>query len=467
MDIVTAIADQHLFRGFFPDRRPWAAWLTFMRCLFGLQLGPEDLRLFAQCTGRTAPLPGGHSEAWLVVGRRGGKSRILALIATWLAAFVDWRPYLAPGERGRVVIISPDRRQAKTILDYVRAFLTQTPMLRELVVRETADEVDLSTGITIQIATASYRTVRGSTVVAALLDECAFFWDEGSANPDVELLAALRPAMATVPGSVLLAASSPYARRGILYSAYRRHWARDGDPVLVWQATTRTMNPLVPQRVIDDAVERDPAAAAAEFGAQFRTDVETFVSRDDVEACVEPGVVERAPISTIRYHAFVDPSGGGADSFTMAVGHRERDTIVVDAVRERRPPFAPTQVVAEFAALLRSYRVTRVHGDRYAGDWPAEAFSRCGIRYEPAGQPKSAIYQNFLPRLRSRTVVLPDDPRLVAQVAGLERRTARGGRDSIDHAPGAHDDLANVCAGVCAGPGAGGGGYDSSMAWVR
>jgi hypothetical protein len=31
----------------------------------------------------------------------------------------------------------------------------------------------------------------------------------------------------------------------------------------------------------------------------------------------------------------------------------------------------------------------------------------------------------------------------------LERRTARGGRDSIDHPPGAHDDLANAVAGLC------------------
>jgi hypothetical protein len=30
----------------------------------------------------------------------------------------------------------------------------------------------------------------------------------------------------------------------------------------------------------------------------------------------------------------------------------------------------------------------------------------------------------------------------------LERRTSRGGRDSVDHAPGSHDDLANACAGA-------------------
>lgn len=45
---------------------------------------------------------------------------------------------------------------------------------------------------------------------------------------------------------------------------------------------------------------------------------------------------------------------------------------------------------------------------------------------------------------------LVDQPRLIQQIVGLERRTARGGRDTIDHAPNGHDDLANVVAGVCA-----------------
>jgi hypothetical protein len=46
-------------------------------------------------------------------------------------------------------------------------------------------------------------------------------------------------------------------------------------------------------------------------------------------------------------------------------------------------------------------------------------------------------------------VDLLDSPRLVSQLTSLERRTARGGKDSIDHAPGAHDDVANAVAGAC------------------
>jgi hypothetical protein len=206
----------------------------------------------------------------------------------------------------------------------------------------------------------------------------------------------------------------------------------------------------VPQRVIDEATERDPAWAAAEYGAQFRSDVQSFVSREAVEACVALGVRERAPLSGLRYSGFVDPSGGSADSMTLAVGHREDTVVVVDAVREVKPPFSPEDVVDEFATLLKRYRIVKVTGDRYAGEWPREQFRKLGISYAPAAEPKSDLYRDLLPTINSRRIDLLDHPRLVNQLVSLERRTARGGRDSIDHAPGAHDDIANVVAGVSA-----------------
>jgi hypothetical protein len=224
------------------------------------------------------------------------------------------------------------------------------------------------------------------------------------------------------------------------------------------------MNPTVAQRVIDEAMERDPSSAAAEYLAQFRTDVEAFVTREAIDACVALDVRERAPIERTRYFGFVDPSGGSADSMTLAIGHRESDTVVIDALRERRPPFSPEDVVAEFAELLASYRVTKIAGDRYAGEWPRERFREHSINYEPAAKPKSDLYRDLLPLINSRKVDLLDDARLITQLASLERRTARSGRDSIDHAPGAHDDLANAIAGLAAA--AKRGSYPSDMDWV-
>jgi hypothetical protein len=135
---------------------------------------------------------------------------------------------------------------------------------------------------------------------------------------------------------------------------------------------------------------------------------------------------------------------------TVAVGHKDGDRVIVDAVRERRPPFSPDDCVLEFTALLKSYGVRQATGDRYGGEWPAERFRVHGIEYVPAERPKSDIYRDMLPMLNARRVELLDLPKLAGQLASLERRTARSGKDSIDHAPNAHDDIANAVAGVCA-----------------
>jgi hypothetical protein len=171
-------------------------------------------------------------------------------------------------------------------------------------------------------------------------------------------------------------------------------------------------------------------------------------------------------LAGVSYVAFVDPSGGSADSMTMAIGHREKDVAILDAIRERRPPFSPEDVVSEFANTLKSYRITKVTGDRYAGEWPAERFDFHGIKYEPATAPKSDLYCDLLPVINSRKVDLLDNERLVAQLCGLERRTSRGGRDSIDHAPGSHDDVANCLAGLVAELAIAAGAYVSDLSWV-
>ncbi|MCJ2055646.1 hypothetical protein MKL09_03650 [Methylobacterium sp. J-048] len=448
MNLLQAMSDPKLFGPWFKDADTWAAWRGFVGALFGLPLSEAEATTYRACTGRQTMPEAASTEAWLICGRRAGKSFVLALIAVYLACFRDYRQYLAPGERATILIIATDRRQARTIFRYIRGLLTEVPMLARMIERETADEFDLKNRVTIEVGTSSYRAVRGRTLAAALCDELAFWPSDTSASPDYEILDALRPAMATIPNGMMLCASSPYARRGALYDAFQRYHGRDDAPALVWRAATRTMNPSVPQRVIDEAMERDPASASAEYGAQFRTDVETFVSREVVEAAIPRGVMERPPVSDLSYHAFTDPSGGASDSMTLAISHQEEGRAVLDAVRERKAPFSPEAVVSEFADLLKRYRLTAVTGDRYGGEWPAESFKRHGITYEESKKYKSAIYTDILPRLNSGEVELLDVPVLSTQLITLERRTARGGRDSIDHAPGAHDDVANAVAGA-------------------
>ena len=450
MTILDAILDAKLFRPLFKDLATWTSWSTVLKAIFALPMTEEDLSIFRQLTGRHSPPDNPVTEAWLICGRRSGKSFIVALIAAFLACFKDYRACLGPGERGVIMVIAADRKQSRVILKYLGAILHSVPMLAAMIVRQDAETIELDNSIIIEITTANYRTIRGYTVVAALCDEIAFWRSEESNNPAEEILAALRPAMATIPGALLLGLSSPYKRSGPLYEAHKRHYAKDDSNVLVIQADTRTMNSTVPQSIIDRAMELDYASATAEYLAQFRSDVGTFLDYELIERAVERGRRERAPQDRFRYVAFTDPSGGAHDSFTLAIAHTEGERYVLDLCRGIKPPFDPSSTVNEYAALLKSYRVYDVTGDRYSGEWVRESFSQCGITYRHSELTKSELYLEVLPLFAQGCIDLLDLQPLLAELLQLERRTSRNGRDSVDHPPGAgsRDDLANSCCGA-------------------
>lgn len=450
--ILEALDHPDVFGPFFAGNT-WQAWRAFLGALFGLPLPDDAASLYAACTGRSITPAAPFTEAVLCVGRRGGKSRALAAVAVYLAVFRDYTPHLAPGEVATIAILAANRAQARSIFRYVSGLLKAVPALAALIEDDTGEAITLSNRVVIEITTASFRTARGYSFAAVLCDEIAFWrQDESSANPDVEILRALRPGMATIPGSILLLASSPYAKRGELYAAFRRHYGKDDARVLVWKADTATMNPAVDPAIIAEAYESDPEAARAEYGGDFRDDLADFVTREVVDAVTCIGRNELPPVRGVDYYAFCDPSGGVRDAMTLAIGHLTADAIgVVDCILEVRPPFDPAHAVESCVAALRRYGVERVVADRYAGQWPAARFRECGIDFEQSARAKSDLYADLLPLLNARRVELLDHPRLAAQLVGLERRTARSGRDSIDHSPGAHDDIANVVAGLLVG----------------
>ena len=445
MNILQALDDPALFGSAFAGAT-WRAWRVFLAALFGLPISAAELELYQQHTGREAPPAAPTSESFAIVGRRGGKSRVAALVAVFLACFRTYA--LAPGERGVVMVIAGDRRQARVILRYVAALLEGAPMLERLIGKRTAESIELANGISIEVHTASFRSTRGYTVVAAILDELAFWRTDDAAEPDHEIVAALRPGMATVPGALLLGISSPYAKRGVLYQSHRDHYAKDAAPVLVWQAPTHAMNPTVSEAVILRAYEDDPASAAAEYGAEFRADVETFLTREAIDACVVPGRLELPPIANVTYHAHCDPSGGSVDSMTLCIGHAADGHAVLDLIREVRPPFSPDAVVKGFAEDCRRYRIHELVTDRYGAEWVSERLRAAGLRPVTAEKSASDLYRELLPAVNAGQVELLDQPRLIGQLGALERRTARGGRDLISHPPSGHDDVANAAAGV-------------------
>jgi hypothetical protein len=447
LSIIDACNDERLFANWFRDKQTWKAWFAFLAALFALPMTPEQLAIFRQCTGRTEPSAAPHKSATLCIGRRGGKSFVMALIAIFLGCFRSYREFLQPGERATILVIAADRRQSRVVMRYVSGLLHGVPMLERMIENERADSFDLQGSVTIEISTANFRTVRGYSLAAAICDEIAFWQTEdGGANPDKEIINALKPAQATIPGSMLICASSPYAKRGALWDSYQRYWGKDDAPELVWQAATRVMNPSVPESMIEADRERDPQHASSEWDANFRDDITSFIDRQAIMDCIKPGLRERAPERRHRYVCGLDLSGGRADSAAIAICHKEGTTTVLDLVREIPAPHNPETVVQEFSDICRRYRIVKTFGDKYAAEWPVQAFRERQIVYEANDKTTSELFIDLLPLIHAGAVDLLDHDRMTNQLCALERRVSRTGRDIIGHPPNGHDDVAAAVA---------------------
>ncbi len=448
MNIIDAIKDEHLFQPFLGDLESWKGWLTLLRAVYGLPIRSRFARnLIQQCTGRELP-PSGFDTALLLTGRRSGKSRTAAVIGAFEAVLAGHEAKLSPGERGIVPIICPSKYQGRIVKGYLRAIF-KTPLLANEVEDEQREGFTLRNGNRIEILAGDFRTVRGYTLLAAIVDEAAFFGydSDTKVKSDTELIRAIKPSLATVGGK-LIAITSPYARMGWCWEQYKKHFGNEASKVLIWNCPSRTMNPKLPQRVVDEAMAEDLAGAKSEYMGEFRDDVGLFLPREVVERLVVKDRLELLPHEKTHYSAFCDVSGGRGDDATLAIAYREGRKVILSLIKRWRPPFNPYQVIGSMAEELRRYRIRRIIGDNYSAEFVASAFLASGIQYVKCDVPKSGLYLELLPRLCSGEIELLDNEVLVDQLAKLERRTRSGGKDIIDHPPGGHDDIANAVAGI-------------------
>jgi hypothetical protein len=432
----------------------WAGWRVLLIASVGEELTENERAIFKTFTGRDHE-PGQMIDTWLTVsGRRSGKTTSVAALVVYLACLCDWSDDLSLGERGVALYLAPTQDQAGRAFRYAREFVEHSPLMANLVANRTADSIELSNGIDIEIQAANWRYVRGVSCIAVVLDECAFLRNEAdSANKDEDIVTALRPSLVTTNGPMLLI-SSPATEAGVVYNIHKRHFGPAGDPlILVVQADSKTLNPKLDQARIDREYALDAEGSLAEWGGKFRVPISVYLPRSLVEAAVEKGVSVRPRLPGVQYFAFIDcASGTGTDSFAMAIGHRSRDddhdVILIDAVYEARPPFAAADVVKGYAEALKFWGLSEVMGDDYGGGIVPSMFAKHGVRYSSCPLTASQLYLHCMPAWTSSMVRMCDVSRAVDQLVNLRRKVGQAGQESVVHLGNSHDDLANVVSGL-------------------
>ena len=451
--LLDMMADKQLLGPYFAGPS-WSSWRTVLKGTLGERMTPREREHFHDLAERDPP-PGRVREAWFAIGRRGGKDSIASAIAIHAAVFGQFERHVRPGERPVILLLASTREQAGGLLQYVRGYFETVPLLQPLVQRITGGLIELTTGVDIVIAASDYRSIRGRTVALAVLNEIAFWKDDSGRyqSPDTEIYSAILPSLVTLrqAGSLLIGISSVHRKLGLLYDKFVSYHGKPDPDVLVVKAPSRTFNPTISERDITLDMRLDPDKGRAEWLSEWRTDISSFIDREIVEGLVDIGIRERGYDPAIRnYVAFADESGGsGQDSSTLCIVHAEAGGLVVqDVARRWPPPFSPSDVIAEKAKLLRTFRLTEVSGDHWSGGIVPDLYRRNGVKYQKALKAKGDLYIDLLHILNSGRVRLLDEPVQVSELCNLERRVAFGGRASVDHPQNGHDDLANSLAGA-------------------
>lgn len=427
----------------------WNAWRVIGNVIDGLPLSADDMLTFTALTGRRT-VPTDLRELWALAGRGSGKTSFMACCALKAAC----RGYAGVRGIARVLLLAFVKDQAGICYEFVSEFFDHDIELRKLITGRTNNSLTLAHGLRIQTIVGDYRSVRGYAIAAALLDEVCLWWnDVTNANEDKEIVRALRPGLGKVPGSRLLAASSPWTEEGVLYDVHQRHYANEeSQHILVLKGATRVLNPSFDAATIAIAESEDPESAASEYGGSWRIAGGTLVRSAIYDACVDKGVFEREPTEPLGddyFTATVDMSGGtGDDSAALSIQHVEADeagveVCVQDVLKEWTPPFEPAICVADIAAECARFGCSQVVGDQFSEGFVASECRRHGIEYIVSKRKTAEVVLDSLAILNTKRVRLLDVPKARRQWLNMRRDYASGGRPTILETR-KHDDLSVV-----------------------
>jgi hypothetical protein len=361
------------------DPRTWATWEPLWLAVDGLPMSDAQLAVFRESTGRDAPRPGGYREFMVRKGRQAGWSQMVADRAVWRAAIAAPRDGSAAGTF--VVILAQDSRATiRTVFEYVVQNIEGSTMLRGCVANRTADTITLDNGVSIACYPCRASALRGIRALAVYLDEFAFFITSDNRPTDTEVLRAAWPCRAMTGGELGIG-SSRYGAAGEFYSLDRRNYGRDTS-LLVYARSAPQFNSLLTADYLETLRAHDPEAARSEIDGDFRGGgFTTFLHINGLHAC-QADWRELVPRPGVKYRAHFDASSGKHDPPALAVASTEGDRTVVSCVRAWATGAEHNTdiVIGEAAALLTSYGLREVTGDRYAVGYVEQAFRRHGIR---------------------------------------------------------------------------------------
>lgn len=450
-------------------RAAGAVLIAVARAAYGVRLAREDQAALTQVCGFERPRPSGYAESLWIAGRRSGKSSGAAGLAVYEAVVngPEHMRHLAAGQRGHVLVVSRTQRQAGETFRYARGIVEHHSELRTLVDGEilesqTGGEIRFKSGVCISVGVASASSLRGYTVLCAIVDEAAFLGgtDEESERDLEEVLSVLRYGMLRPAGALirrLFVITSAGVRDGFVYETARQYRGRADASVLVAHGPSFLWNETLDRAELEKERARDPRRFTREVLSEFVDAIDPLLPAEFVEAAAkgrEPAPLAPKPGELVT--AAIDIATR-RDSTALILARRDDSgemprVVVIGAWRWSPRPGQPldiTVIVREVVAVLRDYGCTRLTADQWSFDAVRPLFEREGIELvehvwsQPSKLQKFNLLRDLVVNGR---VSLPNHERLLSELRQLDETILPSGVVRIAARGRGHDDLAFACA---------------------
>jgi len=344
-----------------------------LRSLYGLPLNEEQLGIYQKITKNKTEFEAGEekNEAVLALGARSGKSFLASIIALYEAICRGnyFREYLNKGEFGYVVIVATRQKQAEQVIGANCARILSDSKLSYLIKGVYSTELILKNNLKIISLPCNSTSGRGIPIFTFILDEIAFYQLEGVRSDEI-IFNALRPRLAQFPRAKTILISNAGAKQGLFWQFLDEGFSVPNR--LTCQASTRIINPVIPQDFIDSEYRRDPENSSREFGAIFAEKVEAFFSLELIKNALKFAGDLKADFKN-NYKAGIDQSGlSGRDRFSFAVSHREGENIFVDCIRSWNTKDIKV-ILKDIKELRDRYNLRGVLIDLYAKGYVMQA----------------------------------------------------------------------------------------------
>ena len=433
------------------DQSLSATQRVILKSTYGEPLTPVEIAIYLARTGREKYEEVEVKEETIMAGRRSGKT---SKIACYIVAYEAFRDHGLPyGEEAVILLIATQIKQARIAFRHIRRCLQKSRILSNRIVSLTKDEIKLDNGITIACYPASYVAVRGVTIVTVICDEMAFWrHDSNAANPEEEILDALRPGMTDVVNAKLVKVSTPFSKQGTLWNDF---WRRKELDFPVWQVSTSEMNPSIKAAELERYRKKNEQKYRREYLAEFAENITDYLDAEAVDHCVVRGRKALPPVPGFTYCAALDPAFGH-DDFALAIEHAEADgKIVLDLLVSWRgtkgKPLSCEHVLKEIKCYLDCYGITRAVGDQHCFAVIHQQLLKLGISYQQVhfgSNARAEIFGNLKYLLLNDMIEMLDHREFLDQLLNLEERAMDGGRIDVRPAGTMRDDLA-VVVGLC------------------